>query len=55
MKKSSNLEKKPGKITKPIRGINWNDYYVGEKTYYQYGLTEQDVLKILDKIGKDKL
>ena len=50
MKKNIKPEMKKVKIFQPIRGTNWNDYYVGEKNYYQYGLTEQDVMKSIDNM-----
>lgn len=37
-------------ISRKVRGMNWNDYYVGEKNFLQYGLTETDVMKIIDNL-----
>ena len=52
MEKDTKSKPNKVKIIQPIRGTNWNDYYVGEKSYYQYGLTEQDVMKNIEDLFK---
>lgn len=51
MKNNSNIKHKKIKITQNVRGTNWNEYYIGESNYYQYGLTHEDVLKTIDNIS----
>jgi hypothetical protein len=43
-------EKNKMNVTRKVRGMNWNDYYEGEKNFLQYGLTEYDVMKIVDDL-----